>query len=176
MILTTTPPLTVAQILVRDGYPNEFIAVGSHYGVGFSNTPVVNKYKTLDTITGGAAVLTAAPGSGPALNCEIITIASNGVITKTITTIGAPQLTHKFPIGILRGEAGIHPDTGTDHESEDRTMRVIKLSEAETRYLRDLLANTGTREIRVAVDDIDDAFKIKVGGGVWSPPLGRVEA
>jgi len=54
-------------------------------------------------------------------------------------------------------------------------MRVIKLSATESDYLRELLENAGTREIRVAVDEMDDAFKIKVGGGIWSRPLGRVE-
>ena len=28
-------------------------------------------------------------------------------------------------------------------------------------------------EVLVAVDDIDGAFKIKIDGGTWSPPMGE---
>jgi hypothetical protein len=56
-------------------------------------------------------------------------------------------------------------------------MFVIKLSPAEVSDLIAMLqyAQKGFREVRVAADPIDQAFKVKVGGDVWSPPMGTVE-
>ena len=51
-------------------------------------------------------------------------------------------------------------------------MRAYRLSSQERQNLADAL-NDARYEIIVATDDIDDAFKIKVDGGCWSPPMGE---
>jgi hypothetical protein len=52
-------------------------------------------------------------------------------------------------------------------------MMVIKLSPADAEQVAGFIGHAKT-EILVAVDTIDEAFKIKIDGGIWSPPLGKV--
>jgi hypothetical protein len=51
-------------------------------------------------------------------------------------------------------------------------MPIYSLSREEVRRLIEILTNS-TTEVLVGTDPIDDAFKIKVDGGIWSPPMGR---
>jgi hypothetical protein len=54
-------------------------------------------------------------------------------------------------------------------------MDVVTLNQDEiTRFLDWLSFNLPIRQLDVAVDDIDQAFKVKVNGGTWSPPLGTM--
>jgi hypothetical protein len=55
---------------------------------------------------------------------------------------------------------------------------VIKLSELEVQQLAEDIAHAATTglPVRVAVDSIDVAFKFKLGGGTWSPPMGKWES
>lgn len=52
---------------------------------------------------------------------------------------------------------------------------VIELSPEETQHLESLLADARDHkeEVYVWVDPKDQAFKIKLGYGVWSPPMGQ---
>ena len=51
-------------------------------------------------------------------------------------------------------------------------MNIISLSREETETLiEDLQA--ANHEVLVATDPIDQAFKIKIDGGTWSPPMGK---
>lgn len=54
-------------------------------------------------------------------------------------------------------------------------MRVILLSPDEARDVLDEVAAAVERGMSVRVADDDGTFKIKVGYGSWSPPLGVVE-
>jgi hypothetical protein len=54
---------------------------------------------------------------------------------------------------------------------------VIRLSRAETVELADEI-NAAVRhraDVRVWVDPLDGAFKVKLNNGTWSPPLGTVD-
>lgn len=52
-------------------------------------------------------------------------------------------------------------------------MMVIKLSPSDALQVTEAMRRADY-EILVAVDTIDEAFKVKVDGGTWSPPLGKV--
>jgi chaperone required for assembly of F1-ATPase len=52
-------------------------------------------------------------------------------------------------------------------------MKVIKLTEEEADGIA-LHLTEGAFEWLVAFDEIDGAFKIKIDGRTWSPPLGKV--
>lgn len=52
-------------------------------------------------------------------------------------------------------------------------MMVIELNVEDRAQVAMALARA-KYEVLVAVDTIDEAFKIKIDGGIWSPPLGRV--
>jgi hypothetical protein len=54
-------------------------------------------------------------------------------------------------------------------------MLVIKLSAVELASVIGQLkyAQDNYGEVRVSVDPTDQAFKVKIDGGIWSPPLGR---
>jgi hypothetical protein len=52
-------------------------------------------------------------------------------------------------------------------------MMVIKLTPAECYQVTEAIRRADY-EVLVAVDTIDEAFKVKVDGGTWSPPLGKV--
>ncbi len=51
-------------------------------------------------------------------------------------------------------------------------MRVIRLELPVAEEVADALREARF-EVLVAVDDIDGAFKIKIDGGTWSPPMGE---
>ncbi len=51
-------------------------------------------------------------------------------------------------------------------------MTIYKLNPEEVRDLIRTL-ETSQYEVLVASDPIDSAFKIKIDGGRWSPPMGR---
>jgi hypothetical protein len=51
-------------------------------------------------------------------------------------------------------------------------VNVISLSLEETRALIEDLQAAG-HEVLVATDPIDRAFKVKIDGGAWSPPMGK---
>jgi hypothetical protein len=60
-------------------------------------------------------------------------------------------------------------------------MDVVTLTETDIDLLLDYLGirwiddiAAPIRQLDVAVDDIDQAFKVKVNGGTWSPPLGTM--
>jgi hypothetical protein len=52
-------------------------------------------------------------------------------------------------------------------------MMVIRLSDMERKQVIAALERA-TCDCLVAVDTIDEAFKVKVDHGTWSPPLGTV--
>jgi hypothetical protein len=52
----------------------------------------------------------------------------------------------------------------------DTSMRIARLSAFTAHGVARVLANA-TYEALIAYDPIDDAIKIKVDGGTWSPPL-----
>lgn len=51
-------------------------------------------------------------------------------------------------------------------------MRVIRLELPVAEEVADALREARF-EVLVAVDDLDGAFKIKIDGGTWSPPMGE---
>ncbi len=53
-------------------------------------------------------------------------------------------------------------------------MMVIQLNELEREEVKRAVGNA-KYEILVAVDPIDQAFKVKVDGGIWSRPMGKVK-
>lgn len=54
-------------------------------------------------------------------------------------------------------------------------MRVILLSPHEARSVLDEMAAAVEHGMSIRVADDDGAFKIKLGYGRWSPPLGVIE-
>lgn len=51
-------------------------------------------------------------------------------------------------------------------------MRIIKLTPDEAWIVANIITCPGDRsEILIAIDDIDDALKIKIGGS-WTVPIG----
>jgi hypothetical protein len=54
-------------------------------------------------------------------------------------------------------------------------MRVILLDPDEARGILDDLRHAVERGMSVRVAEDEGAFKVKVGHGSWSPPLGVVE-
>jgi hypothetical protein len=51
-------------------------------------------------------------------------------------------------------------------------ITVYSLNRDEVHYLIGALQNSKV-EVLVGTDPIDDAFKFKIDGGIWSPPIGR---
>ena len=51
-------------------------------------------------------------------------------------------------------------------------MFVIKLTNNEAQEVAEALASASW-EVLVAYDPIDKAFKVKIDGGIWSPPMGQ---
>jgi len=54
-------------------------------------------------------------------------------------------------------------------------MRVIHLSPNEALVVLDAVHDATERGLSVRVADDEGSFKVKIGYGVWSPPLGVVE-
>jgi hypothetical protein len=51
-------------------------------------------------------------------------------------------------------------------------MYVVKLTNNEAQQIAEAMANASW-EVLVAYDPIDDAFKVKIDGAIWSPPMGQ---
>lgn len=56
--------------------------------------------------------------------------------------------------------------------SNGASMEIKSLNRDEVNQLIHAL-QVSTHEVLVGFDPIDDAFKWKIDGGLWSPPMGR---
>jgi hypothetical protein len=57
-------------------------------------------------------------------------------------------------------------------EKGEQAMQIIELSAAEIRDIGAAITRDDVWQVLVAVDN--GIFKIKINGGVWSPPMGKV--
>ena len=50
-------------------------------------------------------------------------------------------------------------------------MYIVQIELPEAEQIADALMSARF-EVLVAYDEMDEAFKVKIDGGVWSPPIG----